>query len=512
MVVQLPLYQRGLSALDEGALQNATVRMLAGEILYRDVNTMLAPGIYYLQAVLYSLAGVRFIVSRAAMIVLNAATAALLYSIAETLMPPVWAALPAVVYALLIVWGFPVLTMFNYSPVAMLLMLAVVRLLLVDPERLGAPRLFAVGLLLGLGITCKQNFGFLGAVGAAGTAVLLARRLRALGPLAAGLVIVGLPQLAYYAAHGALSDLVRDTILATLTEQRTYYHHPIPDVLAGIPPEPETGGFLFRYLPPSIHNYVMENGTLLGWKPTRSFYRVVIVLSYYVPIAILAGGAFLALLGRDAPRVRRSARTVAAFAALLFLALFPNTGWAHLLFVLPLVLVLAAWLLFHVGSRLRGCVLLGVALLAGMTIIIERDLCRWYSVPLDTPRGRVLVKPEHAEIMGETIAYIRSVTPPSAEVFVLPYVPIYYFFAERRNPTRYDLVLPGNVGAREEQEIIDVLERKRTEYVLLNPMPYPDFAPFEQLYPRLHAYLEDHYPAERVFRQRWTVMEVRRRR
>jgi len=210
--------------------------------------------------------------------------------------------------------------------------------------------------------------------------------------------------------------------------------------------------------------------------------------------------------------VRRSARTVAAFAALLFLALFPNTGWAHLLFVLPLVLVLAAWLLFHVGSRLRGCVLLGVALLAGMTIIIERDLCRWYSVPLDTPRGRVLVKPEHAEIMGETIAYIRSVTPPSAEVFVLPYVPIYYFFAERRNPTRYDLVLPGNVGAREEQEIIDVLERKRTEYVLLNPMPYPDFAPFEQLYPRLHAYLEDHYPAERVFRQRWTVMEVRRRR
>src|SRR5439155_1019734 len=70
----------------------------------------------------------------------------------------------------------------------------------------------------------------------------------------------------------------------------------------------------------------------------------------------------------------------------------------------------------------------------------------------------------------------------------------------------------GNVGAREEQEIIDVLERKKTDYVLLNPMPYPDFAPLEQLYPRLHAYLEDHYPAERVFRQRWTVMEVRRRR
>src|SRR5439155_1347730 len=200
-----------------------------------------------------------------------------------------------------------------------------------------------------------------------GDALFHRGRLRAPGPLAAGLAIVGLPQLAYFAAHGAFSDLVRDTILATLTEQRTYYHHPIPDVLAGIPPEPETGGFLFRYLPPSIHNYVMENGTLLGWKPTRSFYRVVIVLSYYVPIAILAGGAFLALLGRDAPRVRRSARTVAAFAALLFLALFPNTGWAHLLFVLPLVLVLAAWLLFHVGSRLRGCVLLGVALLAGMT-------------------------------------------------------------------------------------------------------------------------------------------------
>ncbi|TMB37508.1 MAG: glycosyltransferase family 39 protein [Deltaproteobacteria bacterium] len=173
MVVQLPLYQRGLSALDEGALQNATVRMLAGEILYRDVNTMLAPGIYYLQAVLYSLAGVRFVVSRAAMIVLNAATAALLYAIAETLMPPVWAALPAVLYALLIVWGFPVLTMLNYSPVAMLFMLGVVRLLLVDPARLGTPRLFAVGLLLGLGITCKQNFGFLGAVAAAGTAVLL---------------------------------------------------------------------------------------------------------------------------------------------------------------------------------------------------------------------------------------------------------------------------------------------------------------------------------------------------
>jgi len=49
--------------------------------------------------------------------------------------------------------------------------------------------------------------------------------------------------------------------------------------------------------------------------------------------------------------------------------------------------------------------------------------------------------------MANVSADIRSVTPPSAEVFVLPYVPIYYFFAERRTPTRYDLVLPGNVGA-----------------------------------------------------------------
>jgi hypothetical protein len=519
-LVQLPYVNRGLVAMDEGALQNAALRLLEGEVLYRDVNTMIAPGSYYLQALLYKIAGVDIVVGRLAMLLINTVIAFLLYAIGRTVMPPLWAVLPPTLYGILLVLAFPVLTMFNYSPLALVLVLAVLRLLLVSRDGRGAGRLFAGGVLLGLAVSCKQSYGFVALIAAAMSVVGLSARLGPLVWMLAGVAAVGIPQLAYYAGQGALRELIDDTILDTLTAVPAFYYHPIPSLFGGLPTGPDEGPFLFRYLPPSLNNYVIENGTLLGWRPTRRFYLGVIKMTYYLPIGVLVGGICVAVLRIGTFESRWRARVVTVFSAALFLTLFPNSGAAHLVGLLPPVLIVAAWLGHRTSEAVpapaRRCLGLGVAggVVAMMAFagIVGRDLVRWHSASLDTARGRLLVKPEHAAVAGGAIEYIRRVTPQHAEVLVLPYVPIYYFLAERRNPTRFDLVLPGNVGSCEENEIIDVLEKKRTEYVLVNPMPYPDFAPFERMYGRLSTYLDQRYQTERVFRSRWTVIEVRRRR
>ena len=59
-----------------------------------------------------------------------------------------------------------------------------------------------------------------------------------------------------------------------------------------------------------------------------------------------------------------------------------------------------------------------------------------------------------------------------------------------RNPTAYDLTIPGNVDG---PGIARSLERNRTRCVVYNPRMYPEFPPFETLFPNLDRYLKEQY-------------------
>ena len=69
-------------------------------------------------------------------------------------------------------------------------------------------------------------------------------------------------------------------------------------------------------------------------------------------------------------------------------------------------------------------------------------------------------------------------------------MPLLYFVSGRRNPTPYDLTIPGNVRG---PAIVERLEATKTQCLLYDPAMYPEFPPFEDLFPDLAGYLRTHY-------------------
>jgi hypothetical protein len=74
-------------------------------------------------------------------------------------------------------------------------------------------------------------------------------------------------------------------------------------------------------------------------------------------------------------------------------------------------------------------------------------------------------------------------------------MPIFYFLADRPNPTPYDLTIPGDVDG---SLIIRRLEESRTRCVLYDPDMYPEFPPFRDLFPELASHMDEHFEGTRL--------------
>jgi hypothetical protein len=79
---------------------------------------------------------------------------------------------------------------------------------------------------------------------------------------------------------------------------------------------------------------------------------------------------------------------------------------------------------------------------------------------------------------------------PGEPVFAAPDLPVLYFLSARPNPTRFDLVIPGNVSGA---EIVASLEGTGVRCVVYNPRMYLQFQPFAELFPEVAAYLESDF-------------------
>ena len=119
LLAQLPIHDRSIIHVDEGQLVAIASRLLHGEVLYRDVYTGIFPGLYYTTAALFSIFGSDVRVTRLAQVAVNVATALCLWLLGRRVMAPGWAALAPLFYGVLVIVGFPGLTMFNYSPLSL---------------------------------------------------------------------------------------------------------------------------------------------------------------------------------------------------------------------------------------------------------------------------------------------------------------------------------------------------------------------------------------------------------
>ena len=516
MVVQLRFFDRASVPMDEGQLVVIASRILDGQVLYRDMHTGIGPGIYHFTAALFALFGEDLVVTRWAEIGVNAIIALLLWLLSIRVVRLHWAMLAPAAFLFLITAGFPVLTMLNYSSLALLTALSSLLMLLRYLESGRSLDGFALGGLLALTALTKQNYGVFSIL-AAFIAIPWMRRetplaenslARSLLPVVASGGAVAISCMLYFASRGALPDLIRATLIDLHGSQLEAFSNPIPSILGALPRDDPR--FVFLYTPPALFNHMMHGGLILGLPISPVLRETTVRLSYGLPLAalLLVPFALRATRHQHDARNQREASTIVLFAALFFLGIFPSAIWSHLAFVLPPTLLVLALLfdrLEEIGHRRFprtrwigiACSTLLTLVFIGASVRIAGIIQGWFPVPLGLPRASVSVAPDQAKLYRGAVAFISRCAAPGETTLSLPDIPLVQFLAARPNPTPYELMIPGNVRG---DIIIRRLETDETRCIVYNPRMYPEFDPFEELFPEVSAYLRENYRKAAVIR------------
>jgi len=512
VLFQLPTFDRSIVPMDEGHLAAVAMGLQDGLTLYRDLHSGIFPGIYFLTALLFSLLGNDLLITRCAEVLVNASVALCLWLAGVRAMQRSWAAVAPALYLAVIPMSFPVLAMFNYSSLALVFALASLVFTMQFLESGRRIPAIALGVTLALAVLSKQNFGALALVAAAIGVIwnrsdsALAERSwpQVLLPIMGSGIAVALVFVVYFVATGTFQDFLHATVFQLGGDQMESFNNPIPPIFGHHPIEDPK--FIFLYSPPYLFNLMLHGETFLGLGVDQALLSVSIRLSYGIAVATLGITPILWLAGvgrqsgHETPDERRGARLVVVFALLFFLGIFPSAIWSHLAFVLPPVLLLLGLCFARIDMALRNRrtlaktfrTLAAVPVVAALLVasLASADIARWFTTPMDLERASLEVSPGQARIYRHAVRFIERCAERDAAIFVAPTMPVLYFLTGRNNVTRYDLTIPGDVdGLR----IIEDLERMSTRCIIYNPVMYPEFPPFAELFPELDTYIRSRY-------------------
>ena len=505
---------RGIVMSDEGYLLQQSWDMAQGKVLYRDMDSFVAPGVWFLISGLFRVFDPSIFISRLAALACFVAVVLVCARIVERVASPRAALCSVAAFAAACVWSFPSWTWSFYSVYAVLFAMAALERLLAWREKGSGSDLVWVGVLLGLSITFKQNYGVLALLGAALAAFAI--RLEAAGSLRAafegasavagrvalGMATVGLPVAGYFAYHGALPHLFQALVV-----------HPFTSFL---------GQHDIAYLPPSqlfdlelwdgigrltYGAYGLTNGNLIYTWPSAAVRAVELlhVLLYWLPPAAFAAGAGLVLRSLRRGSFDGGLAAVLAFSSCLFIGVFPRADFNHLMNVYQPVIVAVVVVLARMvglgaalgrGSRVLLVGLGGVLVAgyAGLALFWYVDLRALLSVELDLPRGGVFLSAEHKQMIDFEVGQIRANTRPGETVLTLPAMSMLNFLADRPVPGRYYNHYAVHIGHDGGESVVRGLEESSTRLVVADY--YSFFSQVEgmrEYAPRLARYLRSHF-------------------
>ena len=504
-ILALP-FLASISMLDEGALVHIADRIASGEVLYRDVATGVMPAAYYLHALLFFVFGRSLLVGRLFMILLFALASAGVFLTARSVTTRAVALSAALSFSALSVshWRFP-----GYASEAIFLVfltLAAARVFLSTRRQ---KWLFLTGLGLGFTILFKQNYGAFVSLGVAvGLAAGAPDARRGFRDVAMAAVVAALPiavTAALFASAGAAADFWYFTVRVPLQIPFTIFARPWPPLWG------EPDGRLLRdivyYLP--FEELALDlNEWLYGhlWLPIA-----VVRVTYSLPPVFLLLAVFAWL--REASRRRKAmdriageTRNLAAGALylgtslFLFLGVFPRVDTHHLVLALAPCFLLAAWLggpeprpLVRRGALAVAGFLFTLSLVSQAAVIADIYPEQRRDAFLDLPRARVWAERWQVAEIRRQIEQIEKRVPAGEPIFVAPAAPMYYFLADRPNPSRYPLILPG---ALDEEEVVRTLQNGPVRYALISDTAFENF-PFQYVAPRVWDYVVRHFrPAD----------------
>ncbi len=515
-LAQLPTFNRSIVPMDEGHLAAVAMGLGDGLALYRDLHSGIFPGIYLLSTLLFDLFGNDLVVARWAQVITNASVCLCLWLAGLRVMPRTWSVLAPVLYLTVAVMSFPVLSMFNYSSLALALCMLSLLLTMRVLESGDRTSALALGATLALAVFSKQNFGAL-AFAAAAIGIFANRRSSVLAerpwlsfllPIAGAGIAVTTGFVGYFLVTGTFADFLHSTVIQLGGDQLESFNNPIPPIFG---PHPlDDGKFVFLYSPPYLFNAMLRGETVFGLSATPGLASAAARFAYGLALLTLVTTPAIWLLGvgRTQGGTQRNTRLVVVFALLFFLGIFPSAIFSHLVFVLAPVLLAFALCLARLDAALCGgaagasMALRGLTLAAGAIAVTfiavgSATIAGWFPEPLGIERASLKVSEGQAEIYRGTMAFVEGCADPGEAIFVAPTLPVAYFLATRPSVSRYDLTIPGNVDGA---AIVSAIETRGTRCIVYNPAMYPEFPPFAAMFPELDRYLKTRFEPRRRIR------------
>jgi hypothetical protein len=451
---------------------------------------------------------------------------ALVFTLVRRLTSTGWALGALALMLLYRIWAFPHWHMFNYSTTALLLLLGAL-LMVVSVFESGQIRsLGLAGLLFGLGVYCKQDYGAAGLLAIVLSLVVAARigpaemrlpLVRSIGWFLAPAAAVGALAGLHFLSQGILGQVLQFTISNHFIGLSSYEYSPFPKLLPLFVQDPtlRTPVGLHNGFPAivgSVHGLAVMQS---AWFRETALYDTALKAFIFAPRLYLLGAAAWLWIARE--RASDASRRPAylgefalfAFAAALMLlaGLYRPQDYVHLAVLYAPLVALAtvhAHTLHVAAPRLAIALALTFSIpfaaFIGYSGWLAGQLRALNDTPIGLARAGVSVAPNEAKMVRELVRYVDENTSPGDRVAVMPYFAVVNFLAERDAPhgSSY-IVWPFPEYPDRDQRIVRALEEHETDLVLWNFTQFPNFPPVWEYAPILYDHLIDRYEIDRVF-------------
>ncbi len=532
---------------DSGREMDLPFRLLAGEVLYRDVHYLYPPLSPYFNSLLYRLFGVQLEVLLASGIVFSALIVMLSYRIARRILSPSEAAIASFAVIILCVFKPTGNLVSPYAFAALhgvALALGSLLLTLRYAETRRKRELIAAGALIGLAAITKQEFAMAAAITVFAGSIYLHRSryresMKDLFLTAIPAMIISLPVYGLLFRIVGYETLVRDCHLfytdlpASLifyNRHRTGLDRPILSLVQMLGAA-------------GVGTTVISIIVLLSDRARRIF-RVsclVLVLSAVVVIIVkfIAGKQWDGSPLRAVPLLlvtlivlewRRGTFSggnkpvstalfiisVYSLAVLARVSLRVPSGGAFGGFFLPTSLILFCYLYLQAlpgalenwtGDRstarrghLIGHWILMLTLIAAGVIYSARYR-RSFNYRITAPRGDLFAPRVTGPAIDEALKFVETNTKPGEAVAVLPEGSDLAFLTGRRMPLRHQILIPGLMSENDERDAIAGLQTERVRYVLIVNRPMREFgaeAFGRDFYKTLGRWVDENYRVVKV--------------
>jgi hypothetical protein len=216
----------------------------------------------------------------------------------------------------------------------------------------------------------------------------------------------------------------------------------------------------------------------------------------YLPSLAFWGGAAAYASSRAvlAPVTALTLRWYLLAGSLVLFNLYPRMDTMHVTYSGPILFVVGAFALYRLflaierrlpespgKSLYRGLLFAALLVLPAAAALPNlewrvKSVVSWQSgwphfdvpdyVPMGVPGAGVLVPRNSRDAIGGVARYLRQRTAAGEPIFVYPTQPMFYYLADRPNPTRFGHVYPGAATPDEQLEMIATLETSQVHYVV----------------------------------------------